>query len=99
MPQAGLPADLSVAAFDAPHDDQPAWRRTIEQLTQGLGAGPMVQVSAGTVLVALLGRTRVLKRCPPFLRDHFDFERPTPAAARPASTAMAWRRARLTAWP
>ncbi len=29
----------------------------------------------GTVLVALLGRELVLKLYPPFLRDHFEFER------------------------
>ena len=69
------PADSSWAAFDALHDDLPAWRGTIEQLAQGLGDGPVVQMSAGTVLVALLGSTRVLKLYPPFLRDHFDFER------------------------
>lgn len=75
MPPISLPTDITAAAFDALHDDLPAWRCPIEQLAQGLGDGPVVQMSAGTVLVALLGHTRVLKLYPPFLRDHFNFER------------------------
>ncbi len=36
---------------------------------------PAVPAGDGTVLVALLGRELVLKLYPPFLRDHFEFER------------------------
>ena len=38
-------------------------------------SAPAVPVGQGTVLVALLGRELVLKLYPPFLRDHFEFER------------------------
>lgn len=67
----------TVAEFDALHDETAAWRPMIEYLARQLGAQPaeLVLMSEGTVLVALLGRTRVLKLYPPFLRDHFDFER------------------------
>ena len=75
MALSAWPAGLPEAAFDALHDHLPAWRAGIEQLAQGLGEGPVQQMASGTVLVALLGRTRVLKLYPPFLRDHCDFER------------------------
>ncbi len=69
-----LRADIDAAAFDALHDDLPAWRGVVEAIATGLGLGPVVQASEGTVLVALLGDLHVLKLYPPFLRDHFDFE-------------------------
>ena len=74
MRHAALPAGITASALDSLHDDLPAWRGPIERLAQGLGDGPVVQMASGTVLVALLGRTRVLKLYPPFLRDHFGFE-------------------------
>ena len=64
MALSAWPAGLSAAAFEALHDDLPAWRAGIEQLAQGLGEGPVLQMASGTVLVALLGRTRVLKLYP-----------------------------------
>lgn len=72
---AELPADIGVAAFDALHDTVPAWRDAIAALAGTLSAEPVHAVGSGTVLVALLGRTQVLKLYPPFLRDHFEFER------------------------
>jgi hygromycin-B 7''-O-kinase len=73
-----LPADIGVAAFDRLHDEPAAWRGVIESLARELGASetaPVQQETAGTVLVARIGDGRVLKLYPPFLRDHFEFER------------------------
>ena len=69
-----LPRAISVADFDTLHDDLPAWRGVIESLAAELSTQPVVQMEAGTVLVALLGSTLALKLYPPFLRDHFEFE-------------------------
>ena len=72
-----LPAHLGWAEFDALHDNLPAWRGLIETLAAdhaGPAHGPLVQMASGTVLVALLGSTQVLKLYPPFLRDHHAFE-------------------------
>lgn len=69
-----LPQDISPAAFDVLHDDVPAWRGVVQTIAASLGHGRVAQMSDGTVLVALLGDSHVLKLYPPFLRDHFDFE-------------------------
>ena len=71
-----LPADLDARAFDTLHDDPAAWRSAVVALAQTLGAdaNAVQQEAEGTVLVARLGRERVLKLYPPFLRDHFEFE-------------------------
>ena len=74
MTASALPLDIRVPEFDALHDDLPAWRGVIESLAAEHSTEPVVQMSAGTVLVALLGRTLALKLYPPFLRDHFAFE-------------------------
>ncbi len=72
-----LPSSIDSAAFDALHDDPAAWRGLVEALAGelGLAAGDLRQETAGTVLVARLGHDRLLKVYPPFLRDHFEFER------------------------
>jgi len=72
-----LPADIDVARFDALHDEPGAWRAVMESLARELGTpeSAVRQESEGTVLVARLGGERVLKLYPPFLRDHFEFER------------------------
>ena len=71
-----LAHDITVAAFDALHDDLPAWREAMHVLASQLAPGAALQqVSEGTVLVALLDSDRVLKLYPPFLHDHFVFER------------------------
>ena len=74
MSSSSLPASISVAAFDALHDDPAAWRGVMASIAATHSDAAVHQVSEGTVLVALLGRDRVVKLYPPFLRDHFDFE-------------------------
>lgn len=71
---AHLPAHIGVAEFDALHGAPPAWREAIAALAATLSLQPVQPVESGTVLVALLGRTQVLKLYPPFLRDHCEFE-------------------------
>lgn len=70
-----LPASIDAAAFDALHDDPTAWRAVVESLAREQGAGTVQQELQGTALVAYIGGARVLKLYPPFLRDHFEFER------------------------
>jgi len=72
-----LPAEIDARAFDDLHDDPAAWRPVVESLARELGvaAADVHQESEGTVLVARLAHDRVLKLYPPFLRDHFEFER------------------------
>lgn len=73
---AELPQGLSPAAFDAFHDDPAQWRPAMEALLRAQGwSGDWQPAGEGTVLVALLGREQVLKLFPPFLRDHWAFER------------------------
>jgi len=74
MTESQLPINIGAAAFDALHDDLPAWRGVMEELASALGGGPVRQMSEGTVFVALLGATQALKLYPPFLRDHYEFE-------------------------
>lgn len=69
-----LPPDLSVAEFDALHDEPAAWRDEIAALARTLGSATLQPVSEGTALVSRLSGGRILKVFPPFLRDHFDFE-------------------------
>jgi hygromycin-B 7''-O-kinase len=73
--ETSLPAEIDVAAFDAWHDDLPAWRAVIEAIAAEEGGGTIEQMPDSTAMVALLGDDRVLKLYPPFLRDHCDFER------------------------
>lgn len=71
-----LPQDLNVQAFDAFHDDPAAWHGAMDALVRAQGwTGDWQPAGEGTVLVALLGREQVLKLYPPFLRDHWAFER------------------------
>lgn len=79
-PLTALPATIDWPAFDALHDDLPRWRDLIVDLAvRHAGAradgSDVVAMASGTVLVALIGRERVIKLYPPFLRDHFAFER------------------------
>lgn len=67
--------DLSVAAFDALHDEPAAWQGFIREMGTRLGARQVQPMDEGTVLVALLDHDRVLKLYPPFLHDHYVFER------------------------
>jgi hygromycin-B 7''-O-kinase len=70
-----LPADPSVADFDALQQDPARWIDRVAALGVQYTNAPAVPAGEGTVLVALLGRELVLKLYPPFLRDHFVFER------------------------
>ena len=68
-----LPAEISVADFDALHDAPERWRGLITELAATHGLGPVQQPAESTALVAL-GATAVIKLYPPFLRDHHAFE-------------------------
>jgi hygromycin-B 7''-O-kinase len=71
-----LPAALTPEGFDAFHDDPAAWRPAMGALVRAQGwTGDWRPAGEGTVLVALLGSEQVLKLYPPFLRDHWAFER------------------------
>lgn len=71
-----LPHDIDPRGLDALHDDPAAWREVIESLAlEQIGGGAVQQAAEGTVLVARVGHQHVLKLYPPFLRDHFEFER------------------------
>lgn len=70
-----LPLDISPADFDALHDDPAAWRDVLVSIASAYTAEPLRQMSEGTALVGLAGRHLVIKLFPPFLRDHFEFER------------------------
>src|SRR5512147_1481194 len=69
------PADPGVADFDALQEDAARWIGVVAALGARYSSAPAVPAGEGTVLVALLGRELVLKLYPPFLRDHFAFER------------------------
>jgi hygromycin-B 7''-O-kinase len=74
MSPTSLPATITVAAFDALHDEPAAWREVIASIAAGYSAEPVRQMAESTVLVALLGCEQVVKLYPPFLRDHYNFE-------------------------
>jgi hygromycin-B 7''-O-kinase len=70
-----LPASIDVAAFDALHDEPARWREVIASIAARHSQEPVRPMEEGTVLVALVGDELVVKLYPPFLRDHFEFER------------------------
>ncbi len=70
-----LPTQIDEAHFDALQARPDAWLPTLQRLADAHGGGPVRAAGGGSVLVALLGSDRVLKLYPPFLRDHFAFER------------------------
>jgi len=70
-----LPADLGSADFDAMQKDPARWIDVVAALGARYSGAPALPAGEGSVLVALLGRELVLKLYPPFLRDHFEFER------------------------
>lgn len=74
MNSTALPHDISVAAFDALHDEPSAWRDVVLSIAARHSPEPVQQMQDGTVLVALVGSRLVVKLYPPFLRDHFNFE-------------------------
>jgi hygromycin-B 7''-O-kinase len=74
-----LPADPDVASFDDLHDEPERWQPVLADIVAAqAGADASAPIEArtdGTVLVARVGSTQVIKLYPPFLRDHFAFER------------------------
>jgi hygromycin-B 7''-O-kinase len=70
-----LPADPGVVDFDALQEDPARWIGMVAALAARYSSAPAVPAGEGTVLVALLGSELVLKLYPPFLRNHFEFER------------------------
>ena len=75
MKHPALPARMGVAEFNALHDDTAAWRDVMVSIAAEHGGGTLRLMEQGTVLVALLGQQLVIKLYPPFLQDHFEFER------------------------
>ena len=65
MNRPSLPREIGVAEFDRLHDDPGAWRPVIEAIARSHGNEPVLQMTEGTVLVALLGRKQALKLYPP----------------------------------
>jgi hygromycin-B 7''-O-kinase len=72
-----LPTHPTAAELDALQGNPQAWLPSITALAALHGGGPVQPMGESTVLVALLGSRRVLKLYPPFLRDHWVFERAT----------------------
>ena len=70
-----LPADPGDTDFDALQEDPARWIGVVAALGAHYSSAPAVPAGEGSMLVALLGRELVLKLYPPFLRDHFEFER------------------------
>jgi len=70
-----LPAQIGIAEFDALHDDSPRWRDDVAAIAARLSSDVVQPMTEGTALVALVGPAHVLKVYPPFLHDHFAFER------------------------
>lgn len=70
-----LPAEIDAAAFDALHDDPARWHAVVAAIAAEHSTGAVRPMGDGTVLVALVGDELVVKLYPPFLRDHFEFER------------------------
>lgn len=71
-----LPQGLDPRSFDALQAEPARWQGAVEALLRELGwHGDWRPAGEGTVLVALLGTQQVLKLYPPFLRDHWAFER------------------------
>lgn len=75
MNAAPLPQNITVSAFDALHDEPADWLAVISSIAATHSHEAVQQMSEGTVLVALLGKSQVIKLYPPFLRDHFEYER------------------------
>ena len=70
-----LPVDPCVVDFDSLQEDPARWIGVIAALGDRYPRAPAVPAGECAVLVALLGRELVIKLYPPFLRNHFEFER------------------------
>lgn len=76
MHELKFPEFQGPAEFDALHDEPQRWQPLLNELARGLGLHGTVQpLGEGTVLVAGVGDAQVLKLYPPFLHDHWAFER------------------------
>ncbi|MBB5204808.1 hygromycin-B 7''-O-kinase [Inhella inkyongensis] len=76
MHELNFPAFDGPAEFDALHDQPQRWLPLLTELAHGLDLRGAVQpLGEGTVLVAGVGAQQILKLYPPFLRDHWAFER------------------------
>ena len=69
-----LPEYIDPASFDAMQGDTARWHEVVASIAAKHSSAPCRPTNAGTVLVGLVGDTRVVKLYPPFLRDHFEFE-------------------------
>jgi hygromycin-B 7''-O-kinase len=70
----GLPADIDPAGLDVLQAEPARWLPTVAALAARFGAAPCVAAETSTALVGLAGDV-VVKLYPPFLRDHFEYER------------------------
>lgn len=70
-----LPVNPGSADLDALQADPSRWLGQVAALGARYTPAPAVPAGSGTVLVALFGSELVLKLYPPFLHDHFAFER------------------------
>lgn len=70
-----LPPRLTPAEFDALHDAPTRWLDDVAAIAAPLDPGPLQPLGEGTALVVRVGATHVLKVFPPFLRDHWAYER------------------------
>jgi len=76
MPGLSFPSFEGPAQFDALHDDPQRWQPLLAELARRLGlTGAVLPLGEGTVLVASVGAQQILKLYPPFLHDHWAFER------------------------
>lgn len=76
MHELKFPEFQGPAQFDALHDEPQRWQPLLTELARGLGlAGAVQPLGEGTVLVAGVGAQQILKLYPPFLHDHWAFER------------------------
>ncbi len=73
--QPPLPANPGVEAFDTLQAEPARWLPVVAALAAPYSRAPVTAPDAGTVLVGLAGDDCVVKLYPPFLRDHFDYER------------------------
>ncbi len=72
-----LPPSADWAAFEPLQSDPERWCAVITAIAAPYSPAPVQPTTAGSVLVALVGQALVIKLYPPFLRDHFEFERET----------------------
>ncbi len=70
-----LPPSMDWPAFDALQSDVERWRGVVAAIAAAYTPAAVQPTTAGSVLVGLVGRSLVVKLYPPFLRDHFEFER------------------------